>query len=109
MEILALEAALEMLISLLPFFLGAAYLITVSILLMSKVREIFQRLRQKHGITKGDVGFLQKTMKSGQATHIQGIFNTQTNQVRGYQLIKANTVDAEINNALNRYPVVVFD
>ncbi|NEP59610.1 MAG: hypothetical protein F6K31_21795 [Symploca sp. SIO2G7] len=109
MEALFLEAAFEGIISLLPVIVGASCLISVACLMLSKVREIFQKLHQKHGIAHGDIRFLQETIHRGGATHIQGIFNTHTNQVRGYERIKADRVEPVIQSALNRSPVVIFD
>ena len=109
MEALLLEAAFEAIISIIPIVVGASCLIYMACLMLSKVREIFQKLHQKHGIAHGDVRFLQETIHRGGATHIQGIFNTHTNQLRGYEHIKADRVEPVIQSALNRSPVVIFD
>lgn len=109
MEVVAIEAALEAIVALVPFFIGASYIVSVLILTMSKVREIFHKLRRKNTISNSDVGFLQRSINSGKVTHIQGIFNARTNQVKDYKLIKANHVEPAIQNALDRHPIVIFD
>ena len=90
---------------------GAVVYATIAVIKLviytaKEVSKIFVRLVDRAGITRGDIGFITKSIKLGKHTHVQGIFNKHKGEIRQQVVVEADKIESSLEKEIDKKEVV---
>lgn len=86
----------------------ATRVIYVTWLTFSKIGEIFQRIKKKTRVTKQDIGFITMSVNSDKCSHIGGIFNKNTGELKTDVPLQVDSLSSEVERELRKTGTILL-